>query len=248
MGYTKDQANLDVAIKENQVILLENDYSNKYEGFDPKSQESYIMFTTRQNIYLKQSLELAWMIQTQYKNQIGRYDRGVKQSGFWVLYKTTMPSVLTETGFISNLKEEKFINSNEGQENIAASIYNACKDYISEIRKKSVMPAVIKDTLGPATDSLKLNTIPNGKIVFMIQVVTSNKKIATKPANFKNTKNIVELSSGNKFRYATGVFSDYNKAVSYRKQMEKIYPDAFVIAVKNNKILPLREALEQDKR
>ena len=248
MGYTKDQANLDVAIKENQVIVLENDYSTKYEGFDPKSQESYIMFTTRQNIYLKQSLELAWMIQTQYKNQIGRYDRGVKQSGFWVLYKTTMPSVLTETGFISNLKEEKFINSNEGQENIAASIYNACKDYISEIRKKSVMPAVIKDTLGPATDSLKLNTIPNGKIVFMIQVVTSNKKIATKPANFKNTKDIVELSSGNKFRYATGVFSDYKKAVSYRKQMERIYPDAFVIAVKNNKILPLREALEQDKR
>jgi len=248
MGYSKDQANLEVAIKENQVILLENDYSNKYEGFDPKSQESYIMFTTRQNTFLKQSVELAGMIQAQYKNQIGRYDRGVKLAGFWVLYKTTMPSVLTETGFISNTTEEKFINSKEGQEKIAASIYRACKEYIAEIRKKSVMPPVLKDTISPVIDSLNPSTLSKGNIVYMIQVATSNKKIVTKPANFKNLKNIIEISTGDKFRYATGTYTDYEKAVNYRKQIEKIFPDAFVIAVKDNKILPLREALEQDKR
>jgi N-acetylmuramoyl-L-alanine amidase len=132
MGTSKDQANLDVAIKENQVILLENDYSTKYEGFDPKSPESYIMFTLMQNIYLKQSTELASMIQSQYKNQIGRFDRGVQQAGFWVLYRTTMPSVLTETGFISNLNEEKYINSKQGQDEIATSIFKACKDYIKK--------------------------------------------------------------------------------------------------------------------
>jgi N-acetylmuramoyl-L-alanine amidase len=248
MGYSKNQANLDVAIKENQVILLENGYSTKYEGFDPKSTESYIMFTTSQNTFSKQSIELASMIQSEYKNQAGRYDRSVKQSGFWVLYKTTMPSVLTETGFISNPTEEKFINSKEGQEKIASSIYRACKEYIAEIRKKSVMPPVIKDTIGPAIDSLNLNTMSKGKIVYMIQVATSNKKIMTKPANFKNLKNIIEISSGNRFRYATGTFTDYEKAVNYRKQIKTIYPDAFVIAVKNSKLLPLREALEQDKR
>ena len=245
MGPSKDQANLDVAIKENQVILLENDYSTRYQGFDPKSPESYIMFTLRQNIYLKQSTELASMIQTQYKNQIGRFDRGVKQAGFWVLYKTTMPSVLTETGFISNPTEEKYINSKEGQDNIAASIFRACKEYIGEITKKSAIAPILKDTINTAMDSLKTKMIANDKIVFMIQVATSNKKIAIKPANFKNIKDIIELNSANRFRYATGIFSDYDKAVTYRKQIEKIYPDAFVIAVKNNKILPLHQALDK---
>ena len=246
MGNSKDQANLDVAIKENQVMVLENDYSTKYEDFDPKSPESYIMFTLMQNIYLKQSTELASMIQTQYKNQIGRFDRGVKQAPFWVLYKTRMPSVLTETGFISNPTEERYINSKQGQDNIAASIFRACKDYIGEINKKSVTPSAMKDSTIPAADSLIASTQPKGKIIFMIQVATSGKKIGIKPGNFKNIKDIVELYSGNRFRYATGIFNNYDSAVIYRKKIEAIYPDAFVIAVKDNKILPLREALDKN--
>jgi N-acetylmuramoyl-L-alanine amidase len=245
MGHSKDQANLDVAIKENQVILLENDYSTKYEGFDPKSPESYVMFTLMQNIYLKQSTELASMIQTQYKDQIGRYDRGVKQAGFWVLYKTKMPSVLTETGFISNPSEEKFINSKQGQDNIAASIFRACKEYIDQIAKKSITPSIAKEDKNIDSDSLKLSDDIKGKIVFMVQVATSTKKIEIKPANFRNIRDIVKISSGNKIRYATGIFTEYNKAVAYRKQLEGIYPDAFVIAVKDNKILPLREAIDK---
>jgi N-acetylmuramoyl-L-alanine amidase len=245
MGHSKDQANLDVAIKENQVILLENDYSTKYEGFDPKSPESYIMFTLMQNIYLKQSTELASMIQTQYKNQIGRYDRGVKQAGFWVLYRTTMPSVLTETGFISNPAEEKYINSRQGQDNIAASIFRACKDYISEINKKSIEPSAMKEMNNASADSAKTAESTEGKILFMVQIATSIKKIAIRPENFRKIQNITELSSGNRYKYATGIFSDYDKAVLYRKELETIYPDAFVIAVKDNKILPLREALEK---
>ena len=245
MGYSKDQANLDVAIKENQVILLENDYSTKYEGFDPNSPESYIMFTLTQNIYLKQSTELASMIQSQYKNQIGRFDRGVQQAGFWVLYRTSMPSVLTETGFISNPTEEKYINSKQGQDNIAASIFRACKEYIGEINKKSGMPAIKKDDTVLIADSAKPVADLKGKTVFMIQIATSTRKIETKPSNFKNIKGIFELYSGNRFRYASGVFDNYNEAVSYRKKIEAIYPDAFVIAVKDNKIVPLREALDK---
>lgn len=246
MGPSQDKANLDVAIKENQVILLENDYSTKYEGFDPKSPESYIMFTLMQNTYLKQSTDLASMIQYQYKNQIRRFDRGVKQAGFWVLYKTTMPSVLTETGFISNIAEEKFINSKQGQDSIAISIFRACKQYLVEINRKSgTVPLKIDDSR-PEADSLKVDVDkePKGKVIFMVQIATSIKKVAIKPGNFKNIKDITELYSGNRFKYTTGSFDDYNKAVSYRKQIEAIYPDAFVIAVKDNKILPLQEALE----
>ena len=124
-------------MKENEVILLENDYSTKYEGFDPKSPESYIMFTLMQNIFQEQSTDLASKIQTQYKERINRTDRGVKQAGFWVLFMTTMPSVLTETGFITNPAEEKYLNSKQGQDYIASSIFRACRDYINEIDSKS---------------------------------------------------------------------------------------------------------------
>ena len=106
-------------MKENEVILLENDYSTKYEGFDPKSAESYIMFTLTQKIFQKQSTDLASKIQTQFRERVNGTDSGVKQAGFWVLYNTTMPSVLTETGFITNPAEEKFLNSKEGQDYIA---------------------------------------------------------------------------------------------------------------------------------
>ena len=104
MGPAKDEQNLEVAMKENEVIQWEDDFTTKYEGFDPKSPESYIMFTVMQNIYKEQSTLLASDIQDQFRNRAGRNDLGVKQAGFLVLYKTTMPSVLIETGFLTNLE------------------------------------------------------------------------------------------------------------------------------------------------
>lgn len=137
MGLSKDQQNLEVAMQENEVILLENDNSTKYEGFDPKSSESYIMFTLMQNVFQEQSKGLASKIQTQFKNRVGRADRGVKQAGFLVLFMTTMPSILIETGFITNPVEEKFLNSKQGQDYLSSAIFRACRDYISEIDRKS---------------------------------------------------------------------------------------------------------------
>lgn len=245
MGHSKDQANLEVAMKENQVILLENDYTTKYEGFDPKSPESYIMFTLMQNTYFKQSTELASMIETEYKEQIGRFDRGVKQAGFWVLYRTRMPSVLTEIGFISNPVEEKYINSKQGQDYIALSIAKACIDYINDIDKKTGPASVKIDTPLVKADTVSKAKSTNGRVIFMVQVTASSKKIAATPGNFKNLKDIVEINFNNRYRYATGSFSEYKLAAQYRKKIEEIYPDAFVIAVKENKILPLQEVLDK---
>ena len=107
----KDQENLEVAMKENEVILLEDDYSTKYEGFDPKSPESYICLRSCKNIFIEQSTELASKIQNQFRDRAGRVDRGVRQAGFWVLYMTTMPSVLIETGYMTNPEEEKYLVS-----------------------------------------------------------------------------------------------------------------------------------------
>lgn len=131
MGLSKSASNLEVAKKENADILLEADYKTNqdYAGFDPNSDESYIIFTMTQNAYLEKSLNFAQAIQTQYKNNIKTINRGVKQAELFVLYKTTCPSVLTEVGFISNPTEEAFMLSPEGQAKIAISLFNAFMNY-----------------------------------------------------------------------------------------------------------------------
>jgi N-acetylmuramoyl-L-alanine amidase len=247
MGLAKDEQNLEVAMKENEVILLENDHTAKYEGFDPKSPESYIMFTLMQNIFQEQSTNLASNIQIQYKEKIDRTDRGVKQAGFWVLFMTTMPSVLTETGFITNPAEEKFLNSKQGQDYLASSIFMACKDYISEIDSKSVVIAGKNQISEPNQTSSARKIAKSEEVIFMVQVGTSAVKNDAKPENFKGLSDVLEIESQDRFRYATGCFSDYSAAVKYRKKIEALYPDAFVIAVQDNKVLPLQQALEQKK-
>ena len=247
MGLAKDQQNLEVAMKENEVILREDNYTTKYEGFDPTSPESYVMFSLMQNIYHEQSKGLASMIQTQYREKISRTDRGVKQAGFWVLFNTTMPSILTETGFITNTVEEKYLNSKPGQDYIASAIFRACKDYISEIDSKSVILTDKKQNPEPKQIASKPVILPAREINFRVQIVTSSAKIEVKPENFMGLTDVIEIVTGNNFRYATGSFSDYPHAFRYREKIEAIYPDAFVIAVKDNKILPLQQALEQIK-
>jgi len=246
MGHTKDQANLEVAMKENEVILLEEDYSTKYAGFDPKSPESYIMFTLMQNVFLEQSTELAAKIQNQFNTRVNRRDRGVKQAGFWVLYNTTMPAVLIETGFITNPEEEKYLNSEQGQDYLASAIFRACRDFLNEIESKSEISAA-RNT-GPAvTGSSGINTAA-GKMVFMVQIATTSARREIRPDNFKGLRDIVEIEEQERFKYATGSFDEYHDAVKYRKEIEAFYPDAFVVAVKDNKILPLQQALEQKRK
>lgn len=246
MGLAKDQANLEVAMKENEVILLEDDYSTKYEGFDPKSPESYIMFTLMQNIFLKQSTDLASKIQTQFREKIDRHDRGVKQAGFWVLFTTKMPSVLIETGFVTNLNEEKYLNSKAGQDYIASAIFRACRDYINEIDSKSGIPFARNQKPEPEITNIHAQPT-NIEIKFMVQIANSSVKTDIKPENFKGIADVVEITTPDRFKYATGSFSDYSAAVNYRKKIEFDFPDAFVIAVKDNKILSLQEALDQKK-
>ena len=248
MGIAKDQANLEVAMKENSAMLREDDYSTKYDGFDPKSSESYIMFSLTQKVYQEQSTDLATKIQRQFRERVNRNDRDVKQAGFWVLYNTKMPSVLVETGFITNPSEEKYLNSKEGQDYLASSIYNACKEYLNEIGNKSGISPEKKNNSDQKPDTLEIVNSQTGEIYFMVQITASASKTEIKPENFKGLSNITEISSQDRFKYAAGSFTDFSDAVSYRKKIEILYPDAFVIAVKDNKILPLQQALEQKRK
>ncbi len=248
MGSAKDQQNLEVAMKENEVIYLEKDFSTKYEGFDPKSSESYITFSTTQKVFQQQSTDLASKIQTEFRERVNRNDRDVKQAGFWVLYNTKMPSVLIETGFISNPDEEKFLNSKEGQDYLASSIFRACRNYLNEIDSKSDISWKKNQEPDQKSDTLINATTAADEIFFMVQVSSSISKTEIKPGNFKGLKDITEINAQDRFKYASGSFTDYSAAVDYRNKVEAFYPDAFVIAVKDNKILPLQQALEQKRK
>lgn len=136
MGLHVSEANLNVAKRENSVILLEDNYEKNYDGFDPKSTEAYIIFSLYQNINIDKSLYLASKVQDQFTNKLKRYNRGVKQAGFIVLYKTNMPSILIESGFLTNKGDEEFLTTEEGQNNIARSIYLAFTAYKEELEKE----------------------------------------------------------------------------------------------------------------
>jgi N-acetylmuramoyl-L-alanine amidase len=248
MGHAKDQANLEVAMNENAVMLLEDDYSTKYEGFDPKSSESYIMFSLTQKVFQEQSTDLATKIQQQFRERVNRNDRDVKQAGFWVLYNTKMPSVLVETGFITNPEEEKYLNSKEGQDYLASSIYRACKDYLNEIDIKSGFSFEKNHDSDQKSDTLTRVSPTAGEIYFMVQITTSASKIEIKPENFNGLKEITEINAKNHFKYAVGKFANFSDADKYKRKINAFYPDAFVIAVKDNKKLPLQQALEQKRK
>jgi len=137
LGLAKTRTNLDVAMRENSVILLEEDYRTKYKGFDPKSVDSYIMFEFMQDKYIDKSVEFSSIIQKQFVSYCQRADRGVRQAGFWVLHRSACPSVLVELGFISNQAEERYLTSERGQKEMATAIFNAFIDYKRARDKRS---------------------------------------------------------------------------------------------------------------
>ncbi|WP_245970556.1 N-acetylmuramoyl-L-alanine amidase family protein [Pseudochryseolinea flava] len=133
MGPSKEGKNLEVSKRENSVILMDENYHERYEGFDPNSPESNILIMLTQMAYQESSLKFAKKVEDQFKTKVGRSSRGVKQDVFWVLWSTAMPSVLIETGFLTNSEEEKFLASEKGQDLIASGIYRAFKEYKSDV-------------------------------------------------------------------------------------------------------------------
>ncbi|MDE6277688.1 MAG: N-acetylmuramoyl-L-alanine amidase [Muribaculaceae bacterium] len=129
LGLHKSESNLGVAMRENAVMELEEDYSATYQGFDPNSSESYIIFELSQDANMKQSLEMASLMQGELTGYAGRADKDVRQAGFWVLWSTSMPSVLVELDFICNPAAERFLASEKGQRKCAEALFRAFKDY-----------------------------------------------------------------------------------------------------------------------
>ncbi|MBI9053142.1 MAG: N-acetylmuramoyl-L-alanine amidase [Bacteroidales bacterium] len=236
MGLHKTEGNLEVAQIENSAILFEEDYSTNYEGFDPQSAESYIIFSFIQNTFLEQSLNYASFVENEFKTKALRKSRGVKQAGFLVLWKTTMPSVLIEAGFLTNQREERYLTSKEGQEYLASAIYRAFKNYKLKIEAKSHFVAKID-----SSQMLKDTT----SILFKVQIASSKNSVNTLSESFKGLDNVEEIKINDTYKYTVGSYSNYSDILNLKKTIEKVYPDAFIIAVeKSGKLIPVNEAIK----
>ncbi len=135
MGTKNFEANFDIVKRENSVILLEENYKENYEGFDPSSPESYMMFNLMHKAYLSSSISLASKVEDDFRTRVNRFSRGVKQAPLYVLWTTSMPSVLIELGFLSNANEERYLNTKDGQTYLASAIYRSIKAYKEEIEE-----------------------------------------------------------------------------------------------------------------
>lgn len=257
MGIDKTGANLNVAKLENSVILKEDNYLDKYDGFDPNDPETHIIFSLYQNANLTQSLLFAQALQDNFTNDVKRHNRGVKQAGFLVLWKTTMPSVLVELGFISNSEEEKYLNSATGQQELSEAMFDAFvsfKEHYEEGGTGSVIKpenktnntaevkpenAVADNSVNPTNNAV--STDQSG-IIFKIQVSTSSKKIEISPNNFKGYQNVDVYLQDGVYKYTIGAEATYDKILELHNNVKKDYTDSFIIAFKNGVRIPLNQA------
>lgn len=258
MGLHKSQANLDVAQKENASILMENNYVTNYDGFEPSSEEAYIIFSLYQNAFLDLSQNLATKVQKQLKDKAGLSDRGIKQAGFLVLYKTSMPSILIETGFLSNANDEELLSSSAGQDNIASGIYKAFREYKNELEKKNPADSMkkdttlVKDTVPVKTnveDTLSKADTMKKVVVFKVQFAASSVKKPLNSPDFKGLKDVQEYFHGGMYKYATGSESTSEGAMKLlAKVQEAGFKDAFIVAFLNGERISPQEAVKLIKK
>ena len=274
LGVSKSKENMEVAMLENSVIKLEEDYETKYEGFDPNSVDSYIMFEFMKDQYTDRSITCADFIQTKMIQTSKRNDRGVRQAGFLVLRATAMPSVLVELGFISNKDEEKYLNNNDNQVKLATAIFNGIKEYKHELDKKSgnsnseelkaevtepVEVVKTENELGVRSEELgvkeenkeklekeKEEIIPNSEYEFFIQYLVSKNNYNADNAVFKGHTPTKILNENNLYKYLIGPF-DVNAVFTKRNEITKDFPDAFIVAYKEGKKVSTPEAIQEAK-
>lgn len=254
LGLAKSEANLEVAKRENAVILYEDDYQTKYAGFDPKSSESYIIFEFMQDKYMSQSVDFASLIQQHFKNTCKRTDRGVHQAGFLVLKASAMPSVLVELGFISTPEEERYLNTEEGTDNLARGIYRAFLQYKEQQQSRLTSSKPASSTVGkPAVEveKPKTNTASqtvSDNLIFKVQILSSTKPLGDNHKEFKGLKGVGSYKENNLYKYTYGASENYNEVVRTRKSIATKFPDAFIIAFKNGKKVNVNEAITEFKK
>ena len=251
LGLHRTEAQQRVAERENSIIALEDDKGAKYKDFD-MSPDAIIAKQLQLSVFLDHSILFATNLQKEFK-RIGRYDRGVKQAGFLVLYKTTMPSVLIETGFLTNPNEENFLGKNEGQEKMANSMFKAFENYKNQLEGRTVLSEnsnVILNSSSESNENPKEVEKPSitkdsTGLIFRVQIETSEKKLAYNSSRFKGLE-IFEYQDNKLFKYCTGIFHhDLKAAKEYKIELiEKGFNNAFVVAFLNGERISIEKAIK----
>ncbi|MDO4948739.1 MAG: N-acetylmuramoyl-L-alanine amidase [Bacteroidales bacterium] len=259
LGLARTKENLEVAQQENSVILIEEDYKERYAGFNPRSAESYIIFEFIQDNNMKESVELAKLIQSQFRRYANRVDRGVKQAGFLVLRQTTMPSVLVELGYISNPDEERYLLSKSGQDALARSICQAFVAYrkgVGHGTRPNPAPAV---EAPPNDDDLLADDEPTagrhiddssveGDIVFKIQIMATPTRLKPNDKSFKGLGPVSFYKEGKLYKYTVGSSRNPNEMQKELKQVSRKFKGAFIVAFKGDKKVDYQKAVQESRR
>ena len=249
MGMSKLKANMDIAIRENSAIYMEDNYQQKYEGFDPKSAESYIVFSLMQNTHLNQSLKIAEEVEKEFSTKANRKSRGVKQAPFYVISRTNMPSILIECGFLTNFKEEEYLHSEIGQEYIASAIFRGFKAY-KENFEGTTSEKELKEPIAVKEDKEKIpapkKEITIEKVVFKVQIGTYLKPMLNDNL-FKDINAEQQVINGT-FKYYVGNETDKSSVDKLKNQLkENGFKGAFVVAFYKGKRISIKEALDLKK-
>lgn len=255
-----------IALQENAVIMLEDDYETRYDGFDPNNPASTIGINLMQQTYLNESIEIASLIQQQFRERVMRKDRGVKQQPLYVTSRTAMPAVLVELGFLTNPTEEDFLNSEKGQSYLASAIYRAIRDFKAnqdllladaldkqKLGPKENLPAVKPGTLPKEEAPLKVepqdqkpNTAENDfnkGVFFAVQILTSSSNRATDNPVFKGLSDVIKIEEKGLYKYLAAPTKNIQEAQKSAQRMQSMgFKGAFVIGLENGKKISASEA------
>ena len=262
LGLHRSEDNLAVAKRENSVIELEQDYTTSYSGFDPNSPESYIIFEMSQSKHMMQSIEFAGLVQDELINTSSRKDKGVRQAGFWVLWATSMPSVLIELDFICNPTQEKYLASTDGQEQLSQSIFNAFQVYyntygihgdvkfvkskqtkktkIISVKTESVkgeegVPIVSKSSNVKEETNTEQVAVDENNEIYRIQILTSNKQLNDGDQEFRGLSPMWKYKDGTIYKYTVESTNSLDEAKKLLKSVQKKFPQAFIVKFLNGK-------------
>ena len=247
LGLHRTESQQKVAERENAIIHLEDDGGAKYKDFD-MSPDAIIARQIQLSVFLDQSISFASKLQSQFKG-IGRYDRGVKQAGFLVLYKTTMPSVLIETGFLTNPKEEVFLNTEATQRQMSGAMFVAFQQYKNELEGideeiEQIAPLLIEE-VNPEEIVVKNAQSKENKVEFKVQIETSREKIALTDTKF-NGYTVSQYQQDGLFKYTIGSYiQDFQKANEMKLKLRNGgFQHAFVVAFMNDERINLQKAIK----
>lgn len=229
LGTDKMEKNLDVAMRENAVMMLESDYKTRYQGFDPNSIDSYIMFELMQNTYLDQSLQFATLVQQECVKRLQRYDRGVRQAAFWVLLKTACPSILFEMGFVSSPEEERVLLQDDEMDKMAQAIADAFgaytrkhKQVAKEVQKKAMQKESVQNGKQVRKD------VPPKTTYYAVQIFASQKPLELTAPQFKGQKcKYIRVSGW--YKYYTAEDTDRAKVEEKMQKLKVLFPDCWII-------------------